>query len=628
MTLFSQRNISGNITFSQSTPSSPTIISISLFGLDQFVNETYPWHVHEYPFTSALSSPCSSSNVGGHYDPLGANNGISYNCASDMSLCEIGDLSGKFGPLNSTTTTLSLTDNTLSLYGQYSIIGRSVVIHRSDGSRYVCANIGYPDNGEMIINYVPLRGTSIIGNIYLQQYSSNGTSVYAKLLISVRFSTDHNWHVHEQPIQASVCTSAAGHYNPRTVNTSNPNYATLCNGNSPLQCEVGDLSGKGGKMDFNEYREQLLYTDTDLPISLINDISIANRSIVIHDANMSSTRIACGNLIPVKPRKATAKFSGEGGVTGTIKFIQTSRFSHTKVLVKLTGLQGLADGYHVHETPVGKGIVGSERCSSKYTGGHWNPRNVTYSSAVPVTSDHYEVGDLSGKFGSLSNMMALDEEYADMNLPLYGTDSIIGRSIVIHFQNSSRWVCADILYDMPVIQATAVLSLFDYMIEFSFIQIADDPFADTTIIISELVQNNVSLPVTSSPSPTPSPESMGSGEDPMEPTQLRRRELSDVYIESDELLLPHEYFDLDIPNTVENIEDVEILHLQKRESMATIKWSIRAISSGQEQNDDCNSLAEFLASPEELLVHIRYVCMCVCVSRVVISSASVLSLLY
>lgn len=602
VTLFSQRNISGNITFSQSTPSSPTIISISLFGLDQFVNETYPWHVHEYPFTSALSSPCSSSNVGGHYDPLGANNGISYNCASDMSLCEIGDLSGKFGPLNSTTTTLSLTDNSLSLYGQYSIIGRSVVIHRSDGSRYVCANIPYPDNGEMIINYVPLRGTSIIGNIYLQQYSSNGTSVYAKLLISVRFSMDHNWHVHEQPIQASVCTSAAGHYNPRAVNTSNPNYATLCNGNNPLQCEVGDLSEKGGKLDFNEYREQLLYTDTDLPISLNNDISIANRSIVIHDANMSSTRIACGNLIPIKPRKATATFSGEGGVIGTIKFIQTSRFSHTKVLVKLTGLQGLADGYHVHETPVGKGIVGSERCLSKYTGGHWNPRNVTYSSAVPVTSDHYEVGDLSGKFGSLSNMMALDEEYADMNLPLYGTDSIIGRSIVIHFLNSSRWVCADILYDMPVIQATAVLSLFDYMIEFSFIQLADDPFADTTIIISELVQNNVSFPVTSSPSPspTPSPESMGSGEDPMEPMQLRRRELSDVYIESDDLLLPHEYFDLDTPNIVENIEDVEILHLQKRESMATIKWSIRAISSGQQQSDDCNSLAEFLASPEEL----------------------------
>ena len=61
------------------------------------------------------------------------------------------------------------------------------------------------------------------------------------------------------------------------------------------------------------------------------------------------------------------------------------------------------------------------------------------------TNDQYEIGDLSGKYGSFLNLTSYSETHVDYNLPLFGKNSIQGRSIVIHKQKtmgSGRWVCA------------------------------------------------------------------------------------------------------------------------------------------------------------------------------------------
>ena len=62
------------------------------------------------------------------------------------------------------------------------------------------------------------------------------------------------------------------------------------------------------------------------------------------------------------------------------------------------------------------------------------------------TNDEYEVGDLSGKYGSLVNLTNYNGKHIDYNLPLFGKNSIQGRSIVIHktkTMGGMRWVCAD-----------------------------------------------------------------------------------------------------------------------------------------------------------------------------------------
>lgn len=57
------------------------------------------------------------------------------------------------------------------------------------------------------------------------------------------------------------------------------------------------------------------------------------------------------------------------------------------------------------------------------------------------------MGDLSGKYGTFLNLSSYTGIHVDYNLPLFGKNSIQGRSIVIHkmkTMGSKRWVCADV----------------------------------------------------------------------------------------------------------------------------------------------------------------------------------------
>jgi len=52
------------------------------------------------------------------------------------------------------------------------------------------------------------------------------------------------------------------------------------------------------------------------------------------------------------------------------------------------------------------------------------------------------MGDLSGKFGGLEGVTQFENAYNDTNLPLFGYNSIIGRSVVIQKkQKNARWAC-------------------------------------------------------------------------------------------------------------------------------------------------------------------------------------------
>ena len=64
----------------------------------------------------------SCADTGGHYDPM-------------QSVPEYGDLShpAKHGLLSEARNSYAL-DSTLPLYGAYSVLGRSIVIHENDGA--------------------------------------------------------------------------------------------------------------------------------------------------------------------------------------------------------------------------------------------------------------------------------------------------------------------------------------------------------------------------------------------------------------------------------------------------------------------------------------------------------------
>lgn len=132
-------------------------------------------------------------------------------------------------------------------------------------------------------------------------------------------------------------------------------------------------------------------------------------------------------------------------VKGKIEMIQQSEYETTNVEVNLKGLKDNS-GYHVHITPVEGDLEFPCEATTLY--GHWNPRNVNPKVSPPNakgTSDQYEMGDLSGKFGSLDSLTEYEDSYNDTNLPLFGYESLIGRSIVIHKRDKkARWACSSL----------------------------------------------------------------------------------------------------------------------------------------------------------------------------------------
>ena len=478
----------------------------------------FPWHVHEYPFPlNAKQNPCGGTTIGGHYDPLSASQVTNYPqvCSDDPSWCEIGDLSGRLGRLTASSDVVEFDDSVLSLYGVYSIIGRSIVVHFSDGARFVCANIGYPSGsgGRGSLLYVPFRDL-FSGNIYFRQHLSSRpvASVYSDLVHS-NMSTNtvrHNWHVHEIPVGVGTnCMEAGPHYNPHGVDVSAPAYRH-CNPSNQTQCEIGDLSNKGSPFDVNQGIIKQFYTDTDLPLAegvMSEGFSIADRSVVIHAPNRGGPRIACANILRYTPLEAEAVFvAGSGStISGRIRFLQPSPFERTSVEVRLTGVGGGAGGYHVHVSPIGPESAGFPgRCSGAYTGGHWDPLGVSsrLGDTPAVTSDDYEVGDLSGKFGSLASMNEIDQMYFDPNIPLFGPLSIMGRSVVIHRndETGTRWACADITHTQPVVQVSYSVNTYNLVGQVTFIQPADDPFADTTIVVELEVVRELEPPISAASS--------------------------------------------------------------------------------------------------------------------------------
>ncbi|RKP26585.1 superoxide dismutase, partial [Syncephalis pseudoplumigaleata] len=99
------------------------------------------------------------------------------------------------------------------------------------------------------------------------------------------------YHVHKMPVPSDGnCTATGGHLDPHGRN------GTTCTSTTLDQCEVGDLSGKFGKIEVRDKGARaalpFIFEDPTLPMSGEN--SIIGRSVVVHAPN--GTRIGCGNI--------------------------------------------------------------------------------------------------------------------------------------------------------------------------------------------------------------------------------------------------------------------------------------------------------------------------------------------
>ncbi|XP_065657005.1 uncharacterized protein LOC101240538 isoform X2 [Hydra vulgaris] len=324
----------GNFIFTQLSPFHPTFVEITLQGLDSQLNG---YHIHMFPISDSTNR-CSQSSVGGHFNPYQVNASTSPQPGKgSYDKYEAGDLSGKYGTLlGKNNFSLQIVDVSLQLYGFNTIVGRSVVLHRTDGSRFICANIE-PGGSKMLsllVNYTANSKSVLDGQVLLLQYlQANNVLTPTLMIVNVNYRNDpkitlnHNFHVHELAIgdDTSVCSSVLGHYNPAKVNITQPAYAKQCSKENPYRCELGDTSSKVGTYDIGSGKA--FYADVDAP--LFGPYSIKGRSITFHHANKTAPRLACANLVDTNPRKFVV-YLNQNSIRGKVLFEQNG--ANDKVL--------------------------------------------------------------------------------------------------------------------------------------------------------------------------------------------------------------------------------------------------------------------------------------------------------
>jgi Cu/Zn superoxide dismutase len=481
----SMNGVKGFFRFSQRYILDPTVVTISLNNL---MGRGKWYHIHEFPVLPKLSEnddQCSDFNIGHRFDPLGITSSpVPGKGTNDQY--EIGDLSGKYGPLPDSVSEHYLAvfvDMNLPLFGSNSIIGRSVVIDTQEGKHWICASIGYPDD---VITSEAKFFYPVYGKIIFRQLADSPlseTTVFADLAYSdssINSSNHHAWNIHVNPTGRDFynwsrrCNSVGEEYNPFEVGHDVAKNSK-CSLENPLRCSVGDLTSKSRRISISAFKgatqAKLFFTDLLLPLS--GPASIIGRSLVIHDDHGPSVRgdrLACTTISRLHPLSASVRrwrVASQGidsNITGVISFYQESRLDKTTGKVLLHGLNGYAGGYHVHEVsvPIDKEFP----CSNDVVYGHFNPLNMDVSvGPLPgaSTTDQYEVGDLSGKFGLLDHKAIHKTDLSDSNLPLHGVNSIIGRSIVIHkSEGGSRWVCGSIQADVPRDQGKEIVALASF----------------------------------------------------------------------------------------------------------------------------------------------------------------------
>lgn len=110
-------------------------VHIDFTGLPKMGGPFY-YHIHEN-----LVNADFCEDAGGHFDPY---HGLSQ-CPEqgDDAVCQVGDLSGKHGWVNTTCYQTEYTDPFLSLNVKDPayVVGKSLVLHLADQTRIACANI-------------------------------------------------------------------------------------------------------------------------------------------------------------------------------------------------------------------------------------------------------------------------------------------------------------------------------------------------------------------------------------------------------------------------------------------------------------------------------------------------------
>jgi Cu/Zn superoxide dismutase len=314
-------------------------------------------------------------------------------------------------------------------------------------------------------------------------------------------SSDHPWQIFITDILGSnrkrqSCNFLQILYDPENRAGSGTAAAvTDCSQENPERCPAGNLTGKFDRVRVG--KQESMFTKkyySDQTLSLPPDLDGSSRSLylAVFDPDHKDSFYACAQIHTLSRRTGRALFR-QDGISGSITLTQSSLFHPVVATVNLTGLSGGAGSYHIHDFPVPLRLRPNDAPCGQ-TGGHFNPFSADKSSSPPSglgTSDQYEVGDLSGKYGELNNQFQVQGRWVDPSLVLFGSRSVLGRSIVIHKSPVPlRWVCANIELEGADTLTAVVTFVYPVAGRIFFRQDQSSPLADTTVYVEGLLYSD------------------------------------------------------------------------------------------------------------------------------------------
>ena len=144
-----------------------------------------------------------------------------------------------------------------------------------------------------------------------------------------------------------------GHYDPLgAIASFGDMYGTYCSTTNQTACEVGDLSGKLGKLTAGT----ATYVDTTGQLSLYGRYGIIGRSIKIHGSeDVCATIVSAREMAMTKPKVTMLQASFTYPVGGTI-YMRQVEGEDTVIFGKMYWVNGLMatenHNWHVHRDQV------------------------------------------------------------------------------------------------------------------------------------------------------------------------------------------------------------------------------------------------------------------------------------
>lgn len=171
------KSVKGNIVFTAKQGKFVNV-HVDMTGLPK---EGGPFQYHIHEFAVPENGDCEAA--GKHFNPYNA----SPNCDAQKNdaYCQVGDLSGKHGWIDTTCFETKYDDKFLSLNGKSksNILGRAVVFHYDNLTKFACANIEVADSGR-------------IQNLQVE-YAKNGNNDLQEV---TKFVSSNNYQFHENEV--------------------------------------------------------------------------------------------------------------------------------------------------------------------------------------------------------------------------------------------------------------------------------------------------------------------------------------------------------------------------------------------------------------------------------------------